>query len=65
MQYLGPPKPMMSAKLPFMTPLPKKRGITQVGEDKSLILRSEGSFKNYSTPSAPGVPLPIMAKSGE
>ena len=26
--------------LPFMTCLPKKRGITQVGEDKSLILRS-------------------------
>jgi len=25
--------------LPFMTRLPKKRGITQDGEDKSLILR--------------------------
>ena len=25
--------------LPFMTRLPKKRGITQVEEDKSLILR--------------------------
>jgi hypothetical protein len=48
-----------------MTRLPKKRGITQDGEDKSLILRSEGSFKNYSTPGVPGVPLPIMAKSGE
>jgi hypothetical protein len=30
----------MRAKLPFMTRLPKKRGITQDGEDKSLILRS-------------------------
>ena len=48
-----------------MTRLPKKRGITQAEEDKSLILRSEGSFKNYSAPGAPGVPLPIMAKSGE
>ena len=25
--------------VPFMTRLPKKRGITQVAEDKSLILR--------------------------
>jgi hypothetical protein len=48
-----------------MTRLPEKRGISQVEEDKSLILRSESSFKNYSAPSAPGVPLPIMAKSGE
>ena len=31
----------MRAKLPFMTRLPKKRGITQVEEDKSLILRHE------------------------
>jgi hypothetical protein len=30
---------MANAKLPFMTRLPKKRGITQVEEDKSLILR--------------------------
>ena len=30
---------MVSARLPFMTPLPKKRGITQVEEDESLILR--------------------------
>ena len=30
---------MVSAKLPFMTRLPKKRGIAQVEEDKSLILR--------------------------
>ena len=30
---------MVSAKLPFMTRLPRKRGITQDGEDKSLILR--------------------------
>ena len=29
----------MRARLPFMTRLPKKRGITQVEEDKSLILR--------------------------
>ena len=29
---------IMRAKLPFMIRLPKKRGITQVGEDKSLIL---------------------------
>jgi hypothetical protein len=48
-----------------MTRLPKKRGITQVEGDKSLILRSEGSFKNYSAPGALGVPLPIMAMSGE
>jgi hypothetical protein len=39
MQYIGPPKSMVSAKLPFMTRLPKKRGITQAEEDKSLILR--------------------------
>jgi len=30
---------MVSARLPFMTRLPKKRGITQDGEDESLILR--------------------------
>jgi uncharacterized protein YnzC (UPF0291/DUF896 family) len=30
---------MMCAKFSFMTRLPKKRGITQVEEDKSLILR--------------------------
>jgi hypothetical protein len=30
--------------LPFMTRLPKKRGITQVEEDKSLILRSQVRF---------------------
>jgi hypothetical protein len=29
----------MRAKLPFMTRLPKNRGITQAEEDKSLILR--------------------------
>jgi len=28
-----------------MTRLPKKRGITQVGEDKSLILRQINSLK--------------------
>jgi len=33
------PQSIMRAKLPFMTRLPKKRGITQVEEDKSLILR--------------------------
>ena len=30
---------MVSARLSFMTRLAKKRGITQVEEDKSLILR--------------------------
>ena len=30
---------MVSARLSFMTRLAKKRGITQDGEDKSLILR--------------------------
>ena len=30
---------IMRAKLPLMTRFPKKRGITQAGEDKSLILR--------------------------
>jgi len=30
---------IMRAKLPFMTRLPKNRGITQAEEDKSLILR--------------------------
>jgi hypothetical protein len=29
--------------LPFMTRLPKKRGITQDGEDKSLILRQSNN----------------------
>jgi hypothetical protein len=48
-----------------MTRLSKKRGITQVEEDKSLILRSESSFKTYSAQTAPHVPLPIMAMSGE
>jgi hypothetical protein len=48
-----------------MNRLPKKRGITQDGEDKSLILRSESSFKSYSAAGAPSVPLPIMAKGGE
>jgi hypothetical protein len=33
--------------LPFMTRLPKKRGITQDGEDKSLILRQNvGNFQS-------------------
>ena len=32
---------MMCAKFSFMTRLPKKRGITQVEEDKSLILRAD------------------------
>jgi len=31
--------PSEEAKLSFMTRLPKKREITQAGEDKSLILR--------------------------
>jgi hypothetical protein len=39
MQYIGPPKSMVSAKLPFMTRLPKKWGIARAEEDKSLILR--------------------------
>ena len=39
MQCIGLPKSLASAKLRFMTRLPKKRGITQVEEDKSLILR--------------------------
>ena len=30
---------IMRARLPLMTRLPKKRGITQAEEDKSLILR--------------------------
>jgi len=30
---------IMRARLPFMNRLPKKRGITQAEEDKSLILR--------------------------
>ena len=42
----------MRATLPFMTRLPKKRGITQAEEDKSLILRSfqwvDRPAKNYS-----------------
>ena len=32
---------MMCAKFSFMTRLPKKRGITQVEEDKSLTTHSE------------------------
>jgi len=36
---MGPLKSIVSAKLPFMTRLPKKRGITYTEEDKSLILR--------------------------
>jgi len=32
-----------NARLPFMTRLPKKRGITQAEEDKSLILRQKCS----------------------
>jgi hypothetical protein len=40
MQCIELPKSMVSAKLLFMTRLPKKRGITQVEEAKSLILRS-------------------------
>ena len=39
------PQSIMRAKLPFMTRLPKKRGITQVEEDKSLILRSFHSLR--------------------
>jgi hypothetical protein len=35
--------------LPFMTRLPKKRGITQDGEDKSLILRSFHSFHSFQS----------------
>ena len=35
---------IIRAKLTFMTRLPKKRGITQVEEDKSLILRQMYSF---------------------
>jgi hypothetical protein len=40
------PKSLVSAKLPFMTRLPKKRGITQDGEDKSLILRRLDLYAN-------------------
>ena len=36
MQCIGLPKSMVSAKLPFMTRLPKNRGITQAEADKSL-----------------------------
>jgi len=43
MQYMGPLKSIVSAKLPFMTRLPKKRGITYTEEDKSLILRQKCS----------------------
>jgi len=35
----------MRARLPFMNRLPKKRGITQAEEDKSLILRSCREFE--------------------
>jgi hypothetical protein len=34
--FVGCQKGNVHAKLPFMTRLPKKRGITQDGEDKSL-----------------------------
>ena len=34
-------KTYLNAKLAFMTRLPRKRGITQVEEDKSLILRQK------------------------
>ena len=37
----------MRARLPFMTRLPKKRGITQDGEDKSLILRTNEKPKFF------------------
>jgi len=36
--------------LPFMTRLPKKRGITQDGEDKSLILRTSCPKDNQLLP---------------
>jgi len=49
MQYMGPLKSIVSAKLPFMTRLPKNRGITQAEEDKSLILR-QLCFLLLSTP---------------
>ena len=44
---------MVSAKLPFMTRLPKKRGITQAEEDKSLILRQKVHLKAISLSSLP------------
>ena len=44
---------MVSAKLPFMTRLPKKRGITQDGEDKSLILRSKMGSSLETSQGAP------------
>jgi len=46
MQYIGPSKSMVSAKLSFMTRLPKKRGITQAEADKSLILRRLDLYAN-------------------
>ena len=48
MQYIELPKSLASAKLRFMTRLPKKRGITQVEEDKSLILRQVSELKTYT-----------------
>jgi len=36
----------MRATLPFVTRLPKKRGITQAEEDKSLILRQIYSIRH-------------------
>jgi hypothetical protein len=36
---VGLPKSIVSAKLPFMTRFPKKRGVTQIEGYKSLILR--------------------------
>jgi hypothetical protein len=35
---------IMRARLPFMTRLPKNRGITRAEEDKSLILRRRLAF---------------------
>ena len=40
---------MVSARLSFMTRLAKKRGITQVEEDKSLILRSKMALNKSLT----------------
>jgi hypothetical protein len=39
---------IMPARLPFMTRLPKKRGITQAEEDKSLILRQIAEFRVWT-----------------
>ena len=40
-------------RLPFMTRLPKKRGITQVEGDKSLILRQKVHLKTIPFPRLP------------